>query len=41
MFIWNDNFENKIKPRVMNMLVEHSSKTITLKDTSEFINSLN
>ncbi|MFX3640200.1 MAG: AAA family ATPase [Candidatus Pristimantibacillus sp.] len=35
MFIWNDNFESRIKPKVINKLGQYSSKSITLKDTIE------
>jgi adenylate kinase family enzyme len=41
MFIWNDNFESRIKPKVINKLGQYSSKSITLKDTMEIISSLN
>jgi adenylate kinase family enzyme len=40
MFIWNDNFESKVKPKVIHKLAEYSSKSITLKETNEFISSL-
>ncbi|QYR23916.1 AAA family ATPase [Paenibacillus sp. sptzw28] len=40
MFIWNDNFENRIKPKVINKLEQYYSKSITLKDAIEITNYL-
>lgn len=41
MFIWNENFESRIKPKVLDKLGQYSSKSITLKDTIKIISSLN
>ncbi|RCW39739.1 AAA family ATPase [Paenibacillus prosopidis] len=41
MFIWNDNFENRIKPKMLNKLEQYYSKSITLKDNIEIIKYLN
>ncbi|GGA14295.1 DNA topology modulation protein [Paenibacillus marchantiophytorum] len=41
MFIWNNNFESRVKPKVINKLGQYSSKSITLKDTNEIISILN
>lgn len=41
MFIWNDNFESRIKPKVIDKLAQYSSKTITLKDSIEIKGYIN
>jgi adenylate kinase family enzyme len=40
MFIWNDNFENKIKPKLLEKFRMHSN-SITLKDNTEIFNYFN
>jgi adenylate kinase family enzyme len=40
MFVWNDNFETRIKPIVINKLGQYPSKSITLKDTIEITSYL-
>ncbi|GAA3413366.1 AAA family ATPase [Paenibacillus hodogayensis] len=39
MFIWNDHFERRIKPKLLEKLRLYDSKAITLKDNIEIINS--
>jgi len=40
MFIWNDNFERRIKPKLLEKLKLYYSKSITLKDNTDITDYL-